>query len=292
MTSLPTEILLNITSHFSVAQFLRFRGVCRNFHQVVVTSERSFVRQLLQSSELQEVGKLFGNTGAESETYKHLFGLIRRCSIVDTLANFMSGYPLEDYLRVDQLKTKIQSQLLLLTHFLEHYLSSLNVFVFDPKNKNCLGVQNQNIRDLTVAKYDLHVVEILNKVHFWLFILLQKRLEGRSLTLFNEEDNEEDGPPMPHAELILFGGIEAIKDCLLPDTLKDRIMQMHTHMVCAGSKSSVDDIEHRLSELPARRVELALSLNPITPLLDRQTAANINGILPKDNDLFDCLPTR
>ena len=69
-------------------------------------------------------------------------------------------------------------------------------------------------------------------------------------------------------------------------------MQMHTHMLYAGSKSSVDDIEHRSSELPARRVGLALSLNPITPLLDRQTAAKICGILPKDDDLFDSLPKR
>ena len=69
-------------------------------------------------------------------------------------------------------------------------------------------------------------------------------------------------------------------------------MQTHAHMAYAGSRSSVDDTDHRLSGLPAMRVGLALPLNPITPLLDRQTAANISGILPKDYDLFDCLPTR
>ena len=55
-------------------------------------------------------------------------------------------------------------------------------------------------------------METLNKAYFWLVILLQKRLEGRSLNLLNEDDNEDDRPPMLCAELILFRGIEAIKD--------------------------------------------------------------------------------
>ena len=113
-----------------------------------------------------------------------------------------------------------------------------------------------------------------------------------SICSLNEDDNEDDGPPMPHAELILFRGIEATKDCPLPDTLKDCIMQTHAHTACAGSKFSGDDIEHRLSGLPARRFGLALSLNPIKPLLDHQTTVNTSGLLHKDNNLFDCLPAR
>ena len=62
-----------------------------------------------------------------------------------------------------------------------------------------------------------------------------------------------------------------------------RVRNVYRHFYHVGSKFSGDDVEHRLSELT--RVGLALSLSPVTPLLDRQIVTKISGILPRD-DLF------
>lgn len=44
MTSLPSELVRGIISHLTMAELIRFRGVCRFFHEVFHYSEKILVR--------------------------------------------------------------------------------------------------------------------------------------------------------------------------------------------------------------------------------------------------------
>lgn len=290
MTSLPTELFLNIVSHFTMAQFLRFRGVCRLFHQTFDGSERIIVWQLLRTPEFWLAGRIFGNTGPEMESYKHLFGLKRRCSIVDTLAKFLSEYSLEEHGEDGQLvETEIRSPLLLLTHYLEHHRLSLKAFVSNPNNEPFLGVPNEEIEVLTLAKYNHEAAYLLCGLHKWLIRLLVKRLDGRALTKLDKAHALDVG----YAELLVLGGIEAIRDSILPDTIAGRYDKVEAHMERACSDSRVNDTGYvSLQELPARTVDLALVLEPIMPPLNHQTAVSMCGILPKDYNILERLIIR
>lgn len=75
LMNIPNGPLQNVVPNFNMAQFLRFRGVCRLFYQIVDTSERDIVRQLLNNPELWQAGRIFGDTGPEMGSYNYLFGL-------------------------------------------------------------------------------------------------------------------------------------------------------------------------------------------------------------------------
>lgn len=217
------------------------------------------------------------------ESYKHLFSLKRRCSVVNTLAKFISDYSLMEYGEHERfVETDIRSRLLLLTHYLEHHRSCLQAFVSDPSNEPYFGVPNGEIENFTLANYKHESAYHLCGLHKWLMGLLERRLGGETLTILDREDTEGT----KYAELLVLGGIEAIKDCIVPDTCTERVNNMEMHMQRACSV--------RLSELPTRTVDLALVLAPITPPLSHQTALNMCGIMPMDYDilenLFVCLP--
>lgn len=292
ITSLPTELLLKVVSHFTMAQFLSFRGVCRCHHQIVGASEQKIACQLLKTPEFWLAGRLYGNTGPEFESYKHLFGLKRRCSVVATLAKFLSEYSLKQYGEDERfVETDIRSRLLLLTHYIEHHRSSLKAFVSDPNNTPFFGVPNEEIEVLTLANYNYESAYYLCGLHGWLMGLLEKRLEGETLTILDE------APEANYAELLVLGGMEAIKDSIVPDTFTERYSKMEMHMQRACSVSQIQDTGYlRLPEPPTRTVDLALVLDPITPPLYHQTAIKMCGILPKDYDLLEelivCLPDK
>ncbi|CAF9935900.1 MAG: hypothetical protein ALECFALPRED_006631 [Alectoria fallacina] len=224
------------------------------------------------------------------ESYKHLFGLKRRCSIVDTLANFLSEYSLEEHGEDGQLvETEIRSPLLVLTHYLEHHRSSLKAFVSNLKNEPFLGVPNEEIEVLTLAKHNHEAAYLLCGLHKWLIRLLIKRLDGKALTRLDKAHALD----VEYAELLVLGGIEAIRDSILPDTTAGRYDKVEAHMERACSDSRVNDTGYvSLQELPGKTVDLALVLEPITPPLNHQTAVSMCGILPKDYNNLDKLIIR
>ncbi|CAF9936465.1 hypothetical protein IMSHALPRED_010772 [Imshaugia aleurites] len=269
-----------------MAQFLRFRGVCRYYHQIVVTDEKVIVRRLLKGSEFRLAGQLFGCTGPETENYKHLFGLKRRCSVVDTLAKFLSEYSLAKHGEDDQfVEIKTRPHLLLLTHCLERHRSYLRSFVSDPNNGPRLGVPNEEIEALTFANYNYKAAYLLSGLHSCLIRLLEERLEEHDCTLLDES------PKGKYAELLVLGGIEFIRDSILPKTLTERQDNMEKHMERACSAIN-NTGSTRLSEPPTRTVDLALVLGPIMPRLHHQTAVVMCDLLPKDNDILQTLFVR
>lgn len=288
MASLPNELLLIIISHFTMTQLLRFRGVCGQIHQVVGASEMIIVRQLLQTQEFWLAGKLFGNTRPDTASYKHLFVLRRRCSVVNTSAKFISEYSLVECGEHERfVEADIRSCLLLLTHYLERHRLCLQAFVSDPNNEPYFEVPNKEIEILTLAEYKHESVYHLCGLHKWLMGLLEKRLGGETLTILDRQETEG----AKYAELLALGGIEAIRDSILPETFTERCnkVEMHVQRAC-----SVCDPGVRFPGLPMRTVDLALVLAPITPLLSHQTALSMCGMLPMDYDilerLFFCLP--
>lgn len=181
----------------------------------------------------------------------------------------------------------IRSCLLLLTHYLERHRLCLQAFVSDPNNEPYFKVPNKEIEILTLVEYKHESVYHLCGLHKWLMGLLEKRLGGETLTILDRQETEG----AKYAELLALGGIEAIRDSILPETFTERCnkVEMHVQRAC-----SVCDPGVRFPGLPMRTVDLALVLAPITPLLSHQTALSMCGMLPMDYDilesLFVCLP--
>ncbi|CAD6582176.1 MAG: hypothetical protein ASARMPREDX12_000861 [Alectoria sarmentosa] len=177
----------------------------------------------------------------------------------------------------------------LLTHYLEHHRLSLKAFVSNPNNEPFLGVPNEEIEVLTLAKYNHEAAYLLCGLHKWLIRLLVKRLDEKALTKLDKAHALDEG----YAELLVLGGIEAIRDSILPDTIARRYEKVEAHMERGCSDSRVNATGYvSLQEIPARTVDLALVLEPIMPPLNHQIAVSMCGILPNDYNILEKLIIR
>ena len=191
------------------------------------------------------------------ESRKHIFGLKRRCSVVDTLAKFLAEHSLEESREDEKCgELEVRSQLLVLTDHLERHRSYLEAFVSGPNDEPYLGVPDEEIEILTLASYKHETAYLLCGLHEWLMRLLEKHLEGEILTVLDRDDS----PKAKYAELFVHGGIEAIRDSILPDIFTERYNKMERHIYRTCSVSRVNNLAYvRLPKLPARTIVPALT---------------------------------
>ena len=116
-----------------------------------------------------------------------------------------------------------------------------------PNDEPYLGVPDEEIENLTLANYKHETAYLLSGLHEWLMRLLEKRLEGKIITVLDKDDS----PKAKYAELFVHGGIEAIRDSILPDILTERYNRMERHTYRACSVSRVNDLAYvRLRNFP------------------------------------------
>ena len=287
LMNLPVELLLEIISHFTMAEFLRFRSVCRFFFRIINYHEGAIARQLIGNPEFRRTNDLFRVREPEKRTYKHLFRVERRCSVVNTLANFLTEHHLEKYTK-EQLfhEMDIRAFLLLLAHYLERHRCNLEAFVTNRNNNPRLGRPNEAIEDDTLAVYNHKAAYLLCGLHDWLMPVLETRLRGHRITLIGSFGT----PRQQYAQLLILGGIEALKDSIVPDVFEVRNQNMSMHMERAWSGPFANNTKHvHVPAIPRRVADLALVLDPVLPSLRYHTAIEMCRILPRAGRLLETL---
>lgn len=267
---LPVELQIEIVSNFAMGDLLNSRIAGPELLYLTMTAQTKTAWKLQRDSKMEFARRLWKDLVLNDRTYDHLFYLNRLCAIADKLARYLSdryhnsvGEP-EEYPCIytntfsrKVMASKFRPYLILLAHFLEHHRLCLKDHVTDPRY---FANPRAAVEVQTLCKYNPEHAWNLRGLHQHLVPALHERLQladplATDLPYYRVEQT--------YASLAVLGGLEALRDCIMPPTFGARIRHMRSHIRRSFSMPPATDGSHiSLPRPPVRSNTLAHKLGP------------------------------